>query len=149
MMFRGKRRTRWSHWENKWVTRVESEVQLATERLSSDPPKAAPDPTSKGPKPQYPWGHSGGPDPGRTRALSVCGRTVAGKGAAWPHGDTPWTGHVFLLGPDQYQRARGSCLVGPMKVSQKHCIVMVEGTSDHSLAKKYNGLLKRDMAGQF
>lgn len=33
--------------------------------------------------------------------------------------------------------------MGPMRVSQKHCIEMVEGTRNHSLAKKYNDLLGR------
>lgn len=93
-------------------------------------------PTSKGPTPQWPWGHSGGPVQGSTRALSVYGRTVGGTGALWRCEDILWTGHVFLQGPDRYQRARGSWLVGLMRVSQKHCIETVEGTSNHSLAKK-------------
>lgn len=83
--------------------------------------------------PHCSWGHSGGPDPGSTQVLSVCGRTADGRAVAGRSGGIFLTGHAFLLGPDQYQRARGSWLVGPMRVSQKHCVELVEGTSNHSL----------------
>lgn len=96
--------------------------------------------TPRGPRPQCVWGHSVGPVLGSAQALSVCGRTAGGKGAAWQYGDGLLTGHVFLPGPGQYQRARRSWSVGPMRVSQKHCFEMVEETSNHSLAKKCKGL---------
>lgn len=79
--------------------------------------------------------------PGSTRAPSVCGRTADGRGAAGRHEDVLLTGHVFLLGPDQCQRAIRSWSVGPMGESQNHCTEMVEGTSNHTLAKRYNSLL--------
>lgn len=80
--------------------------------------------------------------PGNAQALNVCGRTAGGKGAARQYGDSLLTGHIFLLDPDQYQRARGSWSVGLMRVSQNRCMETAEETNSHSLAKKYNSLLQ-------
>lgn len=39
-------------------------------------------------------------------------------------------------------------MVGPRRVSRKHYIEMVEETSNHSLAKKYNSLLEEEYCRQ-